>query len=352
MTIEGNHGDMSDDASDNATGGPENRVNAEAAATQRFMHGVLEFIHQDGAELRESRIQDAMQTIRQDDLSEPQAERESRPLAPTQSWMSRRIIPFATLTSVAAIIVVLLVMVPQPSAFAHVDAAIEATRSANSLRYEILNDADEVMGTLDMQGNKLRARIETPDGHDFVMGRDDEGEWSLRRDGSVERRDPRMAAPRWIDLGERTVMFGSLDGMLASLRDDYQVHVAGEERDESGTVRTIVATREARRRRGPNRIEVLIEVETDLVRRLELRWPASPTRSDSRAGRRDRPDGPRHEGPRHEGPRRDGPRNDDSRRERSTTPRGDRPPPPPPRITFVRVDVTPTGTEWFSPPEH
>lgn len=314
--------------------------NPESTADDRFVHGLLEFMHKDGETTREARVRSVMTHIDRD----ADGGRHRRLLA--------ALVPLATAAVIAIVAVTMLVVTPQPAAYAMVDAAIVATREAPELRYEIRvadrsGEQERALGALDMRADLLRVRIATPHGHDFVMGRDDQGEWSLRRDGTVERGEPRGAAPRWIDLGESTILVGSLDGLLGQLRDGFTIE--STPRGEAGP--SLVATRrDDAQGPGPDRVEIWVNAETFLVERLELQSdrgiPGGPR--DASGGRRGRGEGGDRRPPRGEGaPQRDGhpevvsgrPDFDQGRR-----------PPPPGRIIFQRVDPLGLGDEEFSPP--
>ncbi len=73
----------------------------------------------------------------------------------------------------------------------------------------------------------MRVHIDMPQGHVYVLGRDQQGEWSIVAEGKLERHAPRAAAPRWINLGESTILIGSLDALLDALRkDQYSIDLA------------------------------------------------------------------------------------------------------------------------------
>ncbi len=234
-------------------------------ADDRFIHGVLGVFHQETPELQNARIGQVM-----DDIADRRA-------APPMLRIARRVAPLAAAAALGLAALVFFVSTPPP-AYAVVDSAIEATRAATALRYEIRvgPEGDErTIGTMDMSSDLLRIELLTPEGHTFVMGRDDQGDWSLRRDGSVSRGEVRRGGPRWIDLGESTILVGSLDAMLDNLRDRYDI---GTPRSEDSGLRITATLAEGNTEPGPDRIEMWIDDVGSLVERLELHWPEPPRR--------------------------------------------------------------------------
>jgi len=303
----------------------------ESTADDRFVHGLLEFLHKDGNTTQEARVRSVMTRIDGDT-----GRRGYRRLLAA-------LVPLATAAVIAIVAVTILLVTPQPVAYAMVDAAIIATREAPELRYEILlmdrsSERERLIGDLSTRGDLLLVTIATPHGHDFVMGRDALGEWSLRRDGTVERGDPSGAAPRWIDLGDSTILVGSLDGLLGQLRDDFTI-----ERSDGEAGPSLVATRRADvHGPGPSRVEIWVDDGTSLVDRLELH-----TERPAPGGRRERGEGGDRHPPRGEhAPRREG--HPEVIYGRPDFNQGRRPPPPG-RIIFRRVEPLGLSDDEFSP---
>lgn len=348
-TEEPNTPDQPNDPTDSSD--PAASSDPATLADDRFIHGLLGYIHAETDETCDARVERAMKSIR----SAP------RGTHARHRRLLSKMVPLATVAMLALLTVSLLIMSPRPAASAMVEAAIEATRAAPGLSYEILAagrepdddahpDESHVIGTLDMRGPFMRVRISTPSGDDFVMGRDAEGEWSLRRDGSVSRDNARRAAPRWIDLGESTVLIGSLDELLAQLRDDFAIETTA--RDTAGGTQQITASRRAAPGvPGPDTVFVWIDPDSALVERLEMHWPASDHPEPGPAPR-----------PREDALRPDG---------RGPPSSGDLPPPrrghpqliegrpgfgqglhpaPPSAIIFQRVRTVDLTDEQFSPP--
>ncbi|MFG0243071.1 MAG: hypothetical protein ACF8R9_09820 [Phycisphaerales bacterium JB054] len=344
---------QSNDLPDDQESGP---IDPDKTADDRFVHGLLQFMHQDTTERCDARVERAMQQIRTAPR-DAAAQRHRRRLLP-------RIVQLATAAMLALLTITLLIVSPPPRAYAMVDAAIEATLAAPGLRYEILAvdqgpgtragepalTATEVgpaeqMGILDMRGQFMRARITTPSGDEFVMGRDAAGEWSLRRDGSVVREDARRAAPRWIDLGERTVLIGSLDKLLAELRDNFAIESTST--DTTDGRRRITATRRAAPGTpGPETVVVWIDPGSALVERLEMHWPPLG-RPDAALAPRPREDGSRPDGRGPPAP----PRRGHPQILEGPPGFGQGQHPAPPRaIIFQRVQTVDLTDEQFAPP--
>ena len=359
----------------NTTDHPENHSGQghpsdhESIADDRFVHGLLELLHKDTAESRRSRINAALNRI----------EAENGPPRAHRRRLLTRFIPLTTAAALTVAVISTLVITSQSAANAMIGEAIRATQRAPQLRYEIRvsdpnlqtdlqtnlqNDQqtdqargqERVIGTVDMRGPFLLVQIDTPHGHTFTLGRDDEGEWSIRKDGSVERLDPRAAAPRWINLGESTILVGGLDALLDKLRDDdYSIEQAqNSQASSSGQPLTqLVATRRPETTKpGPDRVLVWINSDSSLVERLELHWdrdpsakphlaPPRPSNRDS-GTRGPQPPPPLGEQPMHRGgPEliRDFPRF-----------RVRHHPPPPELIVFQRTESNSLSDEAFSPP--
>ncbi len=336
-----------------AGGNPDDH---DSIADDRFIHGLLEFTHRDSPATRNDRVGKVMKQIRSG----------SRTSRPPHRQLFTRVVPLATAAAITLVAFSIFILAPQPAAYAMVNAAIEATRSASELRYEIQildqdhNDQLMKLGTLDMRGELLRVQVETPNENAFVMGRDHEGDWSLRRDGSVERINPRGAAPRWINLGESTILVGSLDEMLLQLRNDYAVEEVASTDAQSGKELTpqIIATRLAGiNKPGPEQVKIWITADTSIVDRLELHWnqPSAANRQPNRPEQKDGPPGP-------SGDRR--PPNPQHPPMREATSSHMHPqlllnppqfgsghhPPPPQRIVFQRVEPIHLADSEFSPP--
>lgn len=268
--------------SDHDQGSAHAENSPEQLATDRTVHGLLSFVHS-SSDNKESRIQRVL-----DQIDQPESSLSVR--------RSRRFVRFAPLASAAMLMLVAIavfVVSPQPSAYAIVTQAIDATRSTDRLRYEVYGvsrddrNNEMLIGTIDMHNGLSLVRLNTPHGHEFVMGRDAQGEWSIRLDGSIDRRSPREAAPRWINIGESTILIGSVDALLVQLQDEYDIKRSTIENPDATSDSSILLIAERLPQMGapgPSIIRVLIDEQTSLVDRLELEW-TRPTRAARTTGR-------------------------------------------------------------------
>jgi len=269
--------------SDQAKDKPNPELSPSEQATDRMTHGLLRLLHS-SSDGKESRIRRVLEHI--DRAEDSRHARQSRRFL--------RLVPLASVAMIMAVVISVFVISPQPSAYAIVNDAITATRSTGMLRYEIFavdsgrEQAENRIGSLDMHGELSLVRLSTPHGHEFVMGRDASGEWSLRRDGSVERLTPRGASPRWINLGESTILIGSVDLLLAQLQNEYEVERVASDKAGSASDALILLIAERRPQidlQGPRTIRVWVDPRSSLVERLELEWPQPPSAAGER-GRR------------------------------------------------------------------
>lgn len=318
----------------------------ESLANDRFIHGLLGFIHQDSKAEKERRIQRVLNDLGNTDSRKHHQHKLS----------FRRFVPLASAAMIMMIAFTLFVLSPQPNAYAIVNSAIEATQSSTTLRYEIkkFNNEGDPIGTLDMRGNLSRVHISTPRGHDFIMGRDDLGEWSIRRDGTIERHEPRGAAPRWLNLGESTILIASLDEFLIQLKDDYAVEIVPDQSND--IIRLNALRKPSIQKPGPDQISVWIDPNSLLVDRLELSWiQGHRDQSKPRPRQRPRPETNSERSPPNHPPP---PPHHQSIEDQwfpeliGTPPMFDmgRNPPPPPLIIFQRVDPIDLPVESYSPP--
>ena len=201
--------------------------------------------------------------------------------------------------------------------------------------------------------------------------------------------------PRWIDMGESTLLVENVGELLSNLPDNYTLEKQDPEPLPGGTIlcNRVTAQRAKEQSPDPGKIELWADPDTGLVRRMDLSWPAQdgpgagkrppPRRGGGGArgrggggGRMGPPDGPPHHGPPRDGGRHDGPRRGDrghgpGRRHHAGPPPhhgdghprprfrhgpprfgADHEPPPPRRMTFELIDVAPFDDAWFTPEAH
>ncbi|MEM7228470.1 MAG: hypothetical protein AAF432_06615, partial [Planctomycetota bacterium] len=187
----------------------------------RFVHGVLTFMHRDSTAVQSKRIDAVMAAL--DDEG---------PLVltviPRRRWM-----PLAALVSVLIIGAVFIAMPSTQPAYAVIASAIEASSTAPDRRYSISVEKTrngeavfETIGQMDLRGTFMRLEILSPEGHAVVVGRDAMGDWVIRRDGLVDRYAPERARPKWLNMGENTVLTDSVDALLKSLPETFDLHDA------------------------------------------------------------------------------------------------------------------------------
>jgi hypothetical protein len=378
---------------------------ADQIASQQFVHGLLVFLHEDDESKQDERIDRLMDSI--DGARTPVIATLRRPM-----WRA------ASALAACLLIVLTLAWLGLPSgqsAYAIVQQSIEASQLAGDRRYEVSamhrnGDADsgEPIAVLDIRDEQhVLLRADTREGHRLVVGRNADGKWALRPDGTVERLRPERAWPNWINLGDSTVLVESVDQLLQRLDGHYRLTRGEAETlgdDPQRLLQRVTAELLERDSPDPQRIDFWIDAETHIVQRMELRWSeqqrrrAGPGQQDGPPQRaaRPRPDDPPHRG---EARRPGGPPPSPSRERRGgegSPPHGDRrapdaPPPgewfgqeggpprgghsdpnrPPPRfiegpprfgegahppppevIVFARVDAPEFPNDWFDPERH
>ncbi|MCW5764939.1 MAG: hypothetical protein KIT68_03060 [Phycisphaeraceae bacterium] len=392
---------------------PEPGGTHDQAAAEQYAHGLLSFLLRDDRAAQERRVRRVMDALRAADQPTvvgrigPATVRAGRAM-----WVR-----FASAAAAVALIAAIVIpLSAPPSATAMVRSAIDASKRAGDRRYEIRammggqsRPGDEPIGVVDVRsGDRYVIRSRTPFGDTVWLGRDAQGVWAVRPDGSVDRFPPRHVRPRWLDAGESTMFLDSVEGVLDELAGDYALNKADAGASPAGGPECdrITAVRTAARGPQPNRIELWIERDTRLVRRMELHWtdpmpmgqgpggpgglggkgPGRPPRAGER-GPEGMPPPPMGEGPKGfpppgpggpggpggpAGPGKGkmpppdgGERRGDGQRD---GPRGDRPPPrfldrppefgggrqpPPPRLlVFERVPAEAMAETWFSPEAH
>jgi len=319
MTTDEHKGD------DSATNGP---IDHHSIAQDRFIHGLLGFVYKETNTTQDQRVAGVLDRI-QNAPVQPRANR---------SRFFSRFAPFASAAVLLISVLTFFVVTMQSSAYAMMDEAIRATRQADQLRYEIrFKDTawyagnEQTIGILDMSGDLMRVQIDMPQGHVYVLGRDQQGEWSIGAEGKLERHTPRAGAPRWINLGESTILIGTLDALLDELRKDQYSIDRVEDKNQStpnDKLTQLLATKLDRTTPGPDRVQIWIHDETSLVETLEFHWDHSKP-----PAHRDRPPNPPQTGLLSHPP---------SFRE-------DDDPPPPDRIVFQRRPSVDLPAAYFSP---
>ena len=271
---------------------------ARTAAAERWAHGLLEFMHRDTPLEQERRVARVMASVDS--------------AGAIRARFTARLVRFA---AVAAIVVFTaglfsLLFRSENTALATIRSAVAASRSAGVSRFAITvtpnSDAEErSIGTLDTNAGDRSFLLEhkTPQGHTLIAGRDTQGEWTIKRDGAIDREHPRGAWPPWAFLTDSTVVVGSIDDMLAELETRYNLQITRDNSTDIAPGATVDSARLRHIRADaqgpgplPGTIDLWIDPATNLVQLMELRWntPAGgPGRPGQGQGPNPRGDGPR-----------------------------------------------------------
>ncbi|MBL8875491.1 MAG: hypothetical protein JNM86_06815 [Phycisphaerae bacterium] len=365
---------------------PEENAAAESRADELFIHGTLGTLHEQGGDAVDRRIARFKDAI-----------------AGTARTPGRRAIR-ARLQRLAGVAVVLLatlltawvfVSASTNQARATLMASIQAARNAGDRRYEvrILTQMDQPIpakpeAVFDSRGSNFLLRARAPMGHTAIAGKDSLGEWAIRRQGGIERDDPRRAWPQWATADDEPIFADSIDRLLEVLTTGFEVSILDPEIVEGREFRRIQGVkRPGSPRPQADRVDLWIDPETMLLEKMEMTWterpgprgpavrpPLSPP--GAAAPRGPRPEGPPPmRGPEHpDRPPPDGP--PPERLHDRPGPRGERPMGPPPaqgeprlgppgregglpprgpgirRLIVTRADVPEWPANWFSPEAH
>lgn len=274
---------------------PEQSDDPRVAADEQFVHGLLQFLHLDSRGEQERRIHSVMNEIRRGELH----------VGPRVLIRASRRAVLAVAACIALVATIAyLGIAPEQSAQAMVQATINASKSAGPRRYEVRaelprrgdrlsandlvdNDGEPTLqriALIDIEdSDHVLIRAITPRGHILVVGRNTDGEWAVRPDGSIERFDAQRAWPRWIELNGESILFESVDALVEQLEPNYQLERLDAEPDADRPARKfdrVVARKRAGPAHQPQLIALWIDPETRLVQRMELRWSVDDGRPD------------------------------------------------------------------------
>jgi hypothetical protein len=191
---------------------------------------------------------------------------------------------------------------------------LDASQSAGDRRYEVR----EIRGSKDTLEQEPRAildvrdhdhvvlRATSPSGHKITVGRNEDGPWAIRLDGTVDRFARGDHWPRWANFGRNTMLLESVDELMEGLSKIYTLKKGEPAALPSGgstKYDRITAIKKHDEAPEAQRIELWINRETKVARHIELHWnvPDAPEKEgdgprDDRGpnGRPGRPlDGPR-----------------------------------------------------------
>jgi hypothetical protein len=304
---------------------PDEGLTPQQRADELFVHGLLGLLHDKDAQ--KIRVEKAMSALAE------------APAAPSARRIPhhRRLRRLAALAATAVLVIagVIIFEFPGSSAYATVSASADAAKGPGDRRYELRLahwPKDEVpkdpTGTLDSSDGTFLLKFTAPDGHEVVVGKDKQSEWAIKLDGQVDRDHPRVAWPRWAEIGDDAMLGDSVDHLLEGLLLDFELTSDGRQKlpgtDGSRTFKHIRGERKPNAHKPqPQRVDLWINPDTNVLERLEMTWLKPPLGGDGgprgpRGGPGDgrgpngrqrpgpRPDGPGPEG-RPDGPGPDGP---------------------------------------------
>lgn len=260
-------------------------ADAAAQADELLMHGMLAALHERAGGASERRVRRVLGELRESTAGQSTA---GQSTARGGRWAGRpagrrlRRVVGVPLMAMAIVIGSWAVFEwPAQQARAAVMASVSAVNGPGSRRYEVrlmrgldtkLSEKPEaVFDSHDGGDYLLRARV--PVGGVVIAGQDAAGEWAIRREGGIERDDPRRAWPRWsTDRGE-SLLAEPVGALMKSLARDYRLRDHGWEEREGKRLRRITAMR-----RGgtpphlADRVELLIDADSRLLERMEMNW--------------------------------------------------------------------------------
>jgi hypothetical protein len=290
------------------------------------VHGLLEWSKLDDVSERERRMVGLMKAL----------EVEEDGVVARVSWRVKHWRLVTGMAAMLAITALILLGVPtRTSAEAIVRASLSASNGAGDRRYTVrvkppraTEIQQEPIGTLDVRdADHVVIQARTPFGDQVTVGRNEKGAWAIRPDGTVDTYPPRHAWPNWVNFGQSTVLLVSIDELMTWLQRSYTL-TRGEREAVPGGDGTLCDRVTAAHKPGespePPRVELWIDPQSRVVRRMELHW--IPLGGVERDGPADRPpDGDNRPPPPPDDPRGFGP---DGPPDMPPPPEGgDRPPP-------------------------
>ncbi len=296
---------------------PDPAGDPAAQADELFIHGVLGSVHDQASGADARRMSRLEATIRE-------AGRAPTPTPTPRRVAGRRLRRLVGVGCVALSVVVgswLLIAPATSQARATLLASISAAKGAGERRYEIrtTHEKDAALpatpeGIFDGADGLCLLRLHAPDGHTVIAGRDATGEWAIRREGGIERSNPRAAWPKWATADGESIFADSVDQLMEALTSGFDLNSLENERSGDRTLHKIEGVRrEGSSPRLADRVRLWIDADTMLLDRMEMEWDRPP-----------RPPGPGVGAPNGGNPREGQPdRNGDHK-----GPPGMRPPPP------------------------
>lgn len=254
---------------------PDPDRDLESRADELFVHGALGALHERAGGAADRRM-----------------ERLTRALHQSKPARGRRLagMRFRRLSGVLAVVIATLLTVwifssaATNQARATLMASIQAAKNAGDRRYEvrILSDGESDLpeqpeAVFDSSGQNFLLRVRAPKGHTAIAGKDSIGEWAIRREGGIERREPRRAWPRWATAEGESIFAESIDQLLEALASGFELKTLEPEVVDGRTYRRIEGTKRAGASRAlADRIELWIDAETMIAERMEMDWTEHP----------------------------------------------------------------------------
>lgn len=273
--------------------GDEGFVHADGGETparradELFVHGLLGSLNEGDA--KERRLAALARAL---DGGETAAHAVGR-LRRNSGRRLRRLAGLATVTMFAIAGVLLVMPAGQSAAYATVKATIAAAQSPEDRRYEVRvvhagetdfpKDANAILDS--RAGGQFLLRFWADREHLVVVGKDQSGTWAIRREGGVDREHAREAWPRWSTVHGESLFADSIGDLLQVLTKDYELTTSEGELVDGMKLTKVVGERKADVHRQPDVIELWIDPKTNVLERMEMRWPPVP------AGGRGRPGG-------------------------------------------------------------
>ncbi|MDI1290212.1 MAG: hypothetical protein PSX37_09740, partial [bacterium] len=276
-----------------------------STADELVVHGLIESRARDTEASQSRRVASAIDAIRT-----------PSPLRLADRFRGMRIFAAAASLLLVLGLMSMLFTSTAQTADALVNSSIARAVDAGPRRYSLMVAAEQntepvEVGTLDLAPpGRMLLKTKTPENDELVVGRNETGEWAVRRDGAVDRAEPRRSWPGWLHLAD-DALIASPEEVLEVLARDYDLRIEAGDRIGGRPQRMVVGTaKSGGPSRRPSEVQVFLDERTLTVTRMELRWSADaiqgardrinraasvsedPSSDGSNDGPRGRPDGP------------------------------------------------------------
>ncbi|MFO0861436.1 MAG: hypothetical protein U0570_12855 [Phycisphaerales bacterium] len=259
---------------------PEKQIPIDAGATrdqqadELFIDGLLGAMHERSSPEASARLEKFTATLAAE--SSPAPRIAGRRL---QRFAGVAIVLVATLVSGWVI-----VSATANQARATLLASIKAAKNAGERRYEV-RISSESTGPLpvrpeaifDSSGSQFLLRLHAPMGRTAIVGRDLNGEWAIRREGGIERREPRRAWPKWAVADDESIFADTVEHLMEVLTTGFELKILDNEVVDGRDMRRIQGTRRPDAPRGQaDRVDLWIDPDTMLLEKMEMDWTGRP----------------------------------------------------------------------------